>query len=341
MFIYAYKSYIINMKKLLFLGLAAGIALTGCQKSETISEIKGAQNHEAIEGRQCASMEVLQRQLQEDPSLQARMDEIERNLETNQNLMKLGRLVNGVIEIPVWVNVIYRTAAENIAQAQIQSQIDVLNEDFNATNADYNLVPAVFSGVKSSVGIRFVLQGITRKSSTKTSWRTDDSMKKTAKGGIDPTSPTIYLNMWSCVLANGILGYAQFPGGASATDGVVIHTQAFGSRAKYASGYYMTTYDRGRTATHEVGHWLNLRHIWGDATCGSDLVTDTPTHNTANYGCPAAGHLSTCTGTPVEMTMNYMDYTNDVCMYMFTAGQSSRIKATFATGGGRNSFAQP
>mgnify|MGYP000102810017 CR=1 FL=1 len=83
----------------------------------------------------------------------------------------------------------------------------------------------------------------------------------------------------------------------------------------------------------EVGHWLNLRHIWGDATCGSDLVTDTPTHNTANYGCPAAGHRSTCTGTPIEMTMNYMDYTDDACMYMFSAGQKSRMLATFASGG--------
>jgi hypothetical protein len=227
--------------------------------------------------------------------------------------------------------------AENISQAQIQSQIDVLNEDFNATNADYALVPSIFSGVKTSVGIRFVLQGITRKSSTKTSWRTDNSCKSASKGGISPTNPTIYMNMWSCVLANGILGYAQFPGGSSATDGVVIHTNAFG-RGAYS---LFTTYNKGRTATHEVGHWLNLRHIWGDATCGSDLVNDTPTHNTANYGCPAAGHLSTCTGTPVEMWMNYMDYTDDACMYMFTVGQKARINATFASGGGRNSFAQP
>ncbi|MEZ5053960.1 MAG: M43 family zinc metalloprotease [Chitinophagales bacterium] len=99
-------------------------------------------------------------------------------------------------------------------------------------------------------------------------------------------------------------------------------------------------FNKGRTATHEVGHWLNLRHIWGDATCGSDLVSDTPTHNTANYGCPAAGHKSTCSGTPVEMWMNYMDYTDDACMYMFSNGQKSRILATFASGGPRASFAQ-
>ncbi|MFM8918170.1 MAG: M43 family zinc metalloprotease, partial [Bacteroidota bacterium] len=102
-----------------------------------------------------------------------------------------------------------------------------------------------------------------------------------------------------------------------------------------------STYNKGRTATHELGHWLNLRHIWGDATCGSDQVSDTPTHNASNYGCPSYPHYSTCSGSPIEMTMNYMDYTDDACMYMFTAGQKSRMNATFLSGGGRNSFAQP
>jgi len=334
---YAPNSYIINMKKLFFLGLAAGIALTGCQKSETISEMRGADSPQSIAERKCHSMEMLQQQLQEDPSLQARMDEIERNLEKSQNLMKLGRLVNGVYEIPVWVNVLYRTTAQNISAAQIQSQIDVLNEDYGGTNADNTLVPSTFTGVKAgNCNIRFVLQGVTRKSTTKSSWQTNDDMKRASRGGIDPTSPTIYMNLWVCNLANGVLGYAQFPGGASATDGVVILTTAFGR-----TGNVTAPFNKGRTGTHEVGHWLNLRHIWGDATCGSDLVTDTPTHNTANYGCPAAGHRSTCTGTPIEMWMNYMDYTDDRCMYMFSTGQKSRMLATFASGGGRTSFAQP
>jgi len=325
------------MKKLLFVGLAAGIALTGCQKSETISEMKGNHNHDSHSGRQCVTMDLLQQQLQEDPSLQSRMDEIERNLENNQNLMKIGRLVNGVYEIPVWVNVLYRTTAENVSATQIQSQIDVLNEDYGATNSDYSLVPSTFTGVRAgNCNIRFVLQGVTRKATTKTSWTTNDAVKKTASGGLNPTSPTIYLNLWVCTLANGVLGYAQFPGGSSATDGVVILNTGFGR-----TGTAAAPFNKGRTATHEVGHWLNLRHIWGDATCGSDLVTDTPTHNTANYGCPAAGHRSTCTGTPIEMTMNYMDYTDDACMYMFSAGQKSRMLATFATGGGRTTFAAP
>jgi hypothetical protein len=162
-------------------------------------------------------------------------------------------------------------------------------------------------------------------------------MKK-SPAGIAPTSPTTKLNLWVCTMGGGILGYAQFPGGNSATDGVVILNKAFGSRAKYAAGYYTTTYDLGRTASHEVGHWFNLRHIWGDATCGNDLVGDTPLHTTANYGCPAANIKSTCTGTPVMMTMNYMDYTDDACMYMFSTGQKTRMQATYAVGGPRATF---
>jgi hypothetical protein len=323
------------MKKLKLFGfILAILGFTACQKSEDIS-VDTYQSQ--VEGRQCASMDVLQHQLQEDPQLQLRMDEIERNLETNQNLMKMGRLVNGVYEIPVVVNVLYRTTAENVSLTQIQSQIDVLNEDYAGTNTDVALVPSTFTGVKAgNCNVRFVLDQVIRKSTTKSSWRTDNSMKLASKGGIAATSPTTKLNVWVCTLSGGVLGYAQFPGGSSTTDGVVITGTAFGR-----TGTAAAPFNKGRTATHEVGHWLNLRHIWGDATCGSDLVTDTPTHNTANYGCPAAGHRSTCTGTPIEMTMNYMDYTDDACMYMFSTGQKSRMLATFATGGGRTTFAAP
>jgi len=309
---------------------------SACQKNALTDN---TDTQSAITKRSCGSMEVLAEQMKADPTLEARLNAYEAAVQDNIKKMEAGtsnfRLVNGVIEIPVVVNVLYRTAAENVSQAQIQSQIDVLNEDYNATNADFSLVPATFSGVKANVGIRFVLDQVIRKSTTKTSWKTDDAMKKSTKGGINPTSPTTKLNLWVCTLSGGILGYAQFPGGASATDGVVILNTGFGR-----TGTAAAPYNKGRTATHEVGHWLNLRHIWGDATCGSDLVNDTPLHNTANYGCPAAGHKSTCTGTPIEMTMNYMDYTDDACMYMFSAGQKARILATFATGGPRATFAQ-
>jgi len=316
------------MKKIL-LSASIVMMLFSCQ-SENGSE---AENVSKVAHRGCASHEVLEEQLRQNPELAIKMNEIE---SFTEKAMAEGRLVNGKIEIPVVVNVLYKTAAENISLAQIQSQIDVLNQDFNATNSDYNSVPALFSGVKANVGITFVLDQVIRKSTTKTSWGTADAMKKTNRGGLAPTSPTTKLNLWVCTIGGGILGYAQFPGGASATDGVVIDSRYLGT-----TGTATAPFNKGRTATHEVGHWMNLRHIWGDATCGSDLVADTPTHNTANYGIPTYPHYSTCTGTPVEMTMNYMDYTDDAGMYMFSLGQKARMNAIFAVGGARNSFAQP
>ncbi|UQD57279.1 zinc metalloprotease [Flavobacterium sp. K5-23] len=313
------------MKKVLLSAMAI-MLLFSCQNDQADSTDLATS---AVTHRGCASTEVLAAQMAADPTLAIRMNQIE---EFTQKSMLTNRLVNGKIEIPVVVNVLYRTAAENISDAQIQSQIDVLNEDFNATNSDYNSVPALFSGVKANIGITFVLQNIVRKSTKTVSFSTNNAMK-TASKGIAPTSPTTVLNMWSCNMGGGILGYAQFPGGAAATDGVVMDNNAFG-RTGTVSGVY----NLGRTATHEVGHWMNLRHIWGDATCGSDLVSDTPTHDTANYGVPAYPHYSTCTGTPVEMTMNYMDYTDDRGMFMFTSGQKSRMDALFVSGGARSGF---
>jgi hypothetical protein len=314
------------MKKLI-LSAAACLMLFSCQNDST-ELTTDATN--AITQRKCATQDVLEAQLKADPTLAIRMNQIEA---FTQNALLTKRLVNGKIEIPVVVNVLYRTTAENISATQIQSQIDVLNKDFNALNSDYNSVPALFSGVKANVGITFVLDQVIRKSTTKTSWGTTDAMKKTSKGGLAPTSPTTKLNLWVCTIGGGILGYAQFPGGSSTTDGVAIDSKYFG-----LSGSANAPYNLGRTATHEVGHWMNLRHIWGDANCGSDLVSDTPTHNDANYGVPAYPHYSTCSGTPVEMTMNYMDYTDDNAMYMFSTGQKSRISAIFLAGGSRASF---
>ncbi len=314
------------MKKVLLSAVTA-LLLFSCQNDQTESADAAVS---AIAQRGCATQEVLEAQLKADPTLAIRMNEIEAF--TNKALLT-GKLVNGKVQIPVVVNVLYRTTAENISNAQIQTQIDVLNKDFNALNSDYNSVPALFAGVKANVGISFVLDQVIRKSTTKTSWGTNDAMKKTAQGGLAPTSPTTKLNLWACTIGGGILGYAQFPGGSSATDGVVIDSKYFG-----LSGSANAPYNLGRTGTHEVGHWMNLRHIWGDATCGSDLVSDTPTHNTANYGVPAYPHYSTCSGTPVEMTMNYMDYTDDNAMYMFSNGQKSRMAAIFVSGGPRAAF---
>lgn len=322
------------LRKLLGVALMAVLILAACKKNEnSLSKLEEELPDVPATVRQCASYEVLQQQLKDDPTLQQRMDEIEaftNKFASNPQTNVLQ--TDGTLLIPVVVNVLYRTAAENISLAQIQSQIDVLNEDYAATNADVNTTTTYGSVKAGDTKIRFVLDAVVRRSTTKTSWSTNNAMKKSAQG-IAPTSPTTKLNMWSCNMGGGILGYAQFPGGAAATDGVVIDNNAFGR-----TGTVVAPFNKGRTATHEVGHWLNLRHIWGDATCGNDQVGDTPLHNTSNFGCPAAGHRSTCTGTPVEMTMNYMDYTDDACMYMFSAGQKTRMQATYAVGGPRASF---
>jgi len=326
------------MRKSLVLLAGCFLFALGCNKTSQHKEENPVPEEETFTAtqRQCASYEVLQEQLKTDPDLQRRMDRIEEfTSKVMENPGAYRLLADGTVEIPVVFNVLYRTAAQNVSQAQLQSQIDVLNEDYGGTNADHNLT-STYSNVKAgSIGVTFVLDQVKRKSTTKSSWGTNDAMKKNAQG-IVPTSPATKLNIWVCNLGGGILGYAQFPGGNSATDGVVLDDNATGR-----TGTAAAPFNKGRTATHEVGHWLNLRHIWGDATCGNDQVGDTPLHNTANFGCPAAGHKSTCTGQPVEMTMNYMDYTDDACMYMFSLGQRTRMLATFASGGPRNSFAQP
>lgn len=323
------------MKKTITAFAGCIILAFGCTK-ETIPEenFEPAAEVNVITGR-CASQEMLAIQLQQDPGLAARMESIEQATDRFIKNPENSFLSGGNVVIPVVVNVLYKTAAQNVSAAQIQSQIDVLNADFAATNADYNSTPSLFQSVRSGdTKIRFVLDQVIRKSTTKTSWRTDDAMKKSSRGGINPTSPSNKLNLWVCNMSGGILGYAQFPGGSSATDGVVIDDNGFGKTGTAAAPYGL-----GRTATHEIGHWLNLRHIWGDATCGNDFVSDTPLHQTSNGGCPAFPTYGSCSATVPMMTMNYMDYTYDACMYMFSLGQNTRMNATFASGGGRTGFA--
>ena len=327
-------------KKLLFWAGFSLLTFVACQKDSAVNQSKIGEVEADVAAlnpaaRQCASHEHNAELMAAEPQFFANQQSIEES--TARFVANYDRTVSErvVATIPVVVHVVYKTTAEKISQAQIQSQIDILNADFRKLNADRTLIPTNFASVASDCEVNFVLSQVIYKLTTKTSFSTNDGVKKSAQGGDDPVSPSTKLNIWSCTIGGGILGYAQFPGGSAATDGVVILNTAFGS-----TGTAAAPYNKGRTATHEVGHWLNLRHIWGDATCGSDLVTDTPTHNTANYGCPASGKKSTCTGTPVLMWMNYMDYTNDACMYMFSAGQKARMQATLATGGTRASYKQ-
>ena len=329
------------MKKLLQMMAFVAISYTVASCVETsVVDSESATNDlnksakESSEGRQCASMDVLAQNKLEDPELEKRMNDIEEHTKNFIKNSKNGRVgATGTLTIPVVVNVLYNTAAENISAAQIQSQIDVMNRDFSATNPDKSLTPSVFAGLVSNFEIQFTLASVVRKQSNKTSWGTRDAMKNSKKGGIDPTSPSTTLNIWVCNIGGGILGYAQFPGGSLATDGVVIGPQYFGD-----TGYLAAPYDKGRTATHEIGHWLNLRHIWGDASCGNDFVADTPTQQTSNFGCPSFPHTTCSNGANGDMFMNYMDYTDDACMFMFTPGQKSRTRAIFDISGARASF---
>ncbi|HEX2608159.1 MAG TPA: zinc metalloprotease [Flavisolibacter sp.] len=315
--------------------LAGVLLIISCQKNSNTAPEEALSPEEKPLKRSCAADEVLQQQLASEPGLRDQMEAIEaftRRAISSGAAAKV--TAGGVIEVPVVVHVLYNKAQENIPDAQIQSQIDVLNEDFNLRNADNTNVPSLFTSVKANVGVHYTLARTIRKQTSKKSWQANDGMKYTSKGGDDAVDPAHYLNLWVCNLAGGLLGYAQFPGGKAATDGVVIGYFCFGRTGTAL----IAPYDKGRTATHEVGHWMNLRHIWGDTNCGDDLVGDTPKHTTANYGCPDYPHYNSCTDHAVEMTMDYMDYTDDPCMYMFSNGQKSRMLAVFAAGGPRASF---
>lgn len=298
-----------------------------------ITAAHGQHSHNHVHGRNCAAHDVLQQQIQQDPARQQQLRQLENA--TQQYIRTHGNSRNNQTRIiPVYVHVLYRTSQENISTAQIQSQIDVMNRDFAAANTDITGVPSYFQSVTAgNSGIQFELVNITRKQTSKSSWGTNDAMKFTAQGGVAPITPSTHLNLWVCNIGGGILGYAQFPGGSSSTDGVVISPQYFGnSNATGGSNFYLANrFDGGRTAVHEVGHYLNLRHIWGDGGCSADdFVDDTPIAGQSNNGCPSPG-TNTCSGGLSDMFMNYMDYVDDDCMFMFSDGQVARMWATLNT----------
>lgn len=279
----------------------------------------------------------------------------------NERLLK-GKNENipAVIRIPVVVHVLHNGESigtgQNISMIQIESQIEVLNEDFRRQNANASNTPSSFIPVAADPEFEFFLacidpdgnptNGIVRQHGQSNYIVVLDSngeidefatgIKLGSNGS--PAWPTDkYLNIWVCDLAN-ILGYAQFPDQFYAkpnTDGIVVTTTAFGRTGNVSAPYHL-----GRTATHEIGHWLNLQHIWGDYDgCGGqgDFVNDTPDQKNEYYGCPSFPQTSCGSN---DMFMNYMDYTDDGCMNIFTIGQRNRMRALFALGGERRSFIQ-
>ncbi len=290
--------------------------------------------------RECSTMENLEYRKQLDPQLEARMQQIEDYTRTRIQQGNSESISGNVITIPVVVHVLYTNGTNNISDAQIQSQIDVINEDFRRTNSDADNTWSQAADTEIQFCMATVdpngaaTTGITRKSVTRTDWGTNDDMKKASQGGVNPWDTSEYLNMWVVprMTSGGrtILGYAQFPGGAASTDGVVMAYNYFGR-----VGNVSAPFDGGRTTTHEIGHYLNLRHIWGDANCGNDFVSDTPTQQGPSSGCPT-GNVS-CGST--DMVQNYMDYSNDSCMNLFTSGQKARMRAVLDAGGVRRSLA--
>jgi hypothetical protein len=277
-----------------------------------------------------------------DPAYAARRRRIE-------TLTRVARVVprERPLRIAVVVHVVATDDASDIGDAQVRSQLDVLNEDFRLRNGDSAAIPAPFRGEAADALVEFELArldpagqattGILRvRSPARFDWTGDDpaatarldALLKAAPTGSPAWPRDDYLNLWVAPLGGGLLGYAQFPGGEAATDGVVIRSDAFGR-----SGTAAPPFHRGRTCTHEVGHWLNLLHIWGDDGDGcqnSDNVADTPNQAGANFGAPSFPHI-TCGNAPDgDMFMNYMDYVDDEAMHCFTHGQVERMAATLA-----------
>ncbi|MEU4484589.1 zinc metalloprotease [Streptomyces purpurascens] len=285
--------------------------------------------------RWCGAMEVDRRLLDLNPEYAENRALIENTAFTYEQLEQVtGR--QSLVDIPVVVHVVHSTPEQNVSDAQIQSQIEVLNQDFRAGNPDVNKVPAAWQDLVADVRLQFHLartdplgrptSGITRTESSTPDWGTDDLVKFSLSGGRDAWPADIYLNVWVCRLRRGLLGYAQFPGGAASTDGVVLTYTAVGT-----TGTAKAPFDGGRTAVHEIGHWLNLRHIWGDddeGCSGSDFVSDTPNQAGPNLGSPDFPRVTCGNGPNGDMFMNYMDYTDDAAMFMFTKGQAARMDAT-------------
>ncbi|WP_439880779.1 M43 family zinc metalloprotease [Pontibacter sp. MBLB2868] len=286
--------------------------------------------------------EFEQMQQQAEQAMQEALMKRQEGQQGGQNLRKAT-----TITIPVVFHVIYSTDAENLSDEQLLSQLSILNADFRRKNADAANTPSYFQPFAADTEIEFCLasldpngdptSGVTRTKTNKVSFNyLNDEMKFSSQGGVDAWDRNQYLNIWVCRISDNVLGYASLPGSPASTDGVVVHYATVGAPPfnKVSSNY-----NRGRTATHEVGHWLGLWHIWGNgnSTCSdSDGVDDTPNQYEENTGCPSGNKVS-CDNAPYgDMYQNYMDYTDDACMNLFTNGQATRMQAFLSTS--RNSL---
>ncbi len=281
--------------------------------------------------RRYATQTVDKRILKEFPETIKEREKIEKQL---RDFKISGKTENYII--PVVFHVVYKKGQAFPSVSQIKEQLSSLNSDFNTIIINHPqeaYMKEKFSERASKTSISFCLaapqnstgqQAVNYIQSSVDKWGTNDAIKSTATGRADPWDTKKYLNIWVGHLADSVSGYAQLPGGPALTDGVVIDMRYFGPMG-------IVPYDKGRTLTHLAGNYLGLRDLWDETTpCGDDGVDDTPVHNAPNYGAPPYRHISLCHNFPVEMTMNFMDNTNDAAQYMFTYGQMYRMQAALS-----------
>lgn len=287
------------------------------------------------QNQRCGQVEYENFLRSQDPNYDLKQLQVEQEMQATIVQNKKNPTPQSLYTIPVVIHVLYNTAAQNLSDAELITAIDMLNQDFRRQNTDAGNTPSAFQPMAADMEIQFCLAsvdpagnpttGIIHKSTSVVSFSSDNKVKFSAQGGDDVWDATKYMNIWVCNLGSSLLGYGQFPGGSNSTAGVVTHY-------KYTGPNGTAPYNLNRsTMTHEIGHYFNLRHIWGDANCGNDQCADTPTSQSANYGCPAFPHVTCSNGPNGDMFMNFMDYTDDACMNLFTQDQKARAQALMTT----------
>ena len=289
--------------------------------------------------------EYVNRQVNEDISLKDKLEQVDVFTRERTNPTGSAQRVNGIpeiITIPVVFHVLYNTREQNIDRSVLNLLIAALNRDFNKKNSDTSNIPSVFKPYATSMGFEFKLatmdpqgrgtDGVIKKYTPIPYWMSDDKMKFSASYGDDAWDSKSYLNIWVCNMKD-VLGYSTFPGMDPLKDGVVLSIEDI----RRPRGTTPKINDL-RTIVHEVGHWVNLYHIWGEGYCGDDKVDDTPKQSSYTPGCPSGTRVTCSNGPTGDMYMNFMDFTDDMCMNMFTVGQRKRARTLFETGGPRNSI---
>ncbi|MEQ8323388.1 MAG: M43 family zinc metalloprotease [Vicingaceae bacterium] len=269
-----------------------------------------------------------------DADYAERRAEIEAHYAKNETSQK----ASGIIQIPVVVHVIYRLPEQNISEAQISSQINVINKDYSASNWDTAMIPKIWKPLIADFEMEFVLanrdpdgnphSGITRTMTTTVDFGVlnGDNHCLASAGGHEIWDRNRYLNVWVCEIAGSYYGFATYPGAPSYCDGIVIDWESFGT-----NGTASTPTNKGRTLTHEIGHWFDIPHLWGNTSCGDDGISDTPKQEGGNFGCESYPHVTCNNGPHGDMFMNFMDWSDDDCLLFFTKGQKSRAHTALSS----------